>query len=97
MKIVLLKLISGDEILCHVENDIAEDAKMVTLTKVRKVTSVPVSPQQTIQMITPFWGGAQREDDVEIRVAHILAGTTPAPDLESAYRESVSGIAIARR
>lgn len=93
MKVLLLKLISGEEILCQVDEDIPDDAKRTVLNNVRKVMHVP-TPNGMAAIIVNFWAGSPKDDKLDIRVAHILAGSVPPFELEATYREGVSGIAL---
>ena len=94
MKTVLLKLITGEEIIATCDSEVP----VFRLSKVRKVVQFPAPAPNGVQWpvsLIPYWAGASSEDSMHFPREMVAFHARPSVGLEEAYLQTVSGIQIA--
>ena len=86
-----LKLSSGEEVLCKVE-EIDEDAGVFTVSS-PMVLQILQGPQGYGLGLIP-WLHSTKHGKIEVSVSHIIGLTDPDKDVTDAYLSQISGIQL---
>lgn len=108
MAIKLLKLITGEEVIAKVTEKWTDAPGAVASARftgyeakdVRTVTRLPISGPQGVQFVNvlaPYWGGAQKSDNLALDREHIVQIVEPDDELVKVYTKETTGIVVARR
>lgn len=95
MKTVLLKLITGEEIIATCDR---ESPFGFNLSRVRKVVQFPAPAANGVQWpisLMPYWAGASVDEKMDVGRELIALTAQPTSAMEQAYLQTVSGIQIA--
>ena len=96
MAIKLLKLITGEEVIAKQDFDVAK----YVLKDVRCVTRIPIQGPagvQFVNVLAPYFGGAQKTDNLVLQPEHIVQMVEPDDELVKVYTKETTGIVVARR
>ena len=92
----LLKLVSGDDVLCECTNDPQDTGRMI-LTNPQIIVTMPgQTPGQTVTMMVSFMAmaGVQSDHGYNIETRHIICNVVPIQELANAYIEKFCGISL---
>ena len=87
----VLKLITGEEVLARVSNDLSNGEGLVTLNKPMTLQPVPGQAGQMGFALVP-WFISGKNENITISIDHVIAQDEPKPVVEEYYLESVMGI-----
>ena len=86
----VLKLITGEEVLARVSNDLSNGDGLITLNKPMTLQAVPgQQPGQMGFALVP-WLMSGKNEKITISIDHVMAQDEAKPEVEKHYLESVN-------
>ncbi len=89
----VLKLITGEEVLARVSNDLSNGGGLITLNKPMVLQSIPgQSGQMGAALIPLFMSG--KNESITISMDHVIAQDEPKDKSEKNYLAAVTGLTL---
>ena len=89
----VLKLITGEEVLARVSNDLSNGDGLITLNKPMTLQTVPGQAGQVGFALVPLFMSGKNEN-ITISIDHIIAQDDPKDKSEKNYLASVTGLTL---
>lgn len=90
-EIITLKLSSGEEIITRV---VERDETTITLDRPNMIGLVPAGPDGQVGIQLVPWVASNQDGEIKVNLAHVVAETVPASELEKGYLQRTSAIAL---
>ena len=92
-EVKVLKLITGEEVLARVSNDLSNGGGLITLNKPMILQSVPSQAGQMGFALVPLFMSGKNEN-ITISIDHVIAQDDPKDQSEKNYLASVTGLTL---
>ena len=89
----VLKLITGEEVLARVSNDLSNGDGLITLNKPMTLQTVPGQAGQVGFALVPLFISGKNEN-ITISIDHVIAQDDPKDQSEKNYLASVTGLTL---
>ena len=89
----ILKLITGEEVLARVSNDLSDGGGLITLNKPMSLQAVPGQVGQMGFALIP-WFMSGKNENITISIDHIIAQDEPKDKTEKNYLAAVTGLTL---
>ena len=90
----VLKLITGDEVMARVSNDLSDGGGLVTLDNPMTLQAVPTNQQGQMGFALVPWFMSGKNEKITISIAHIIAEDVPKGQTEKNYLAQVTGLTL---
>ena len=90
----ILKLITGEEILARVSNDLSDGGGLVTLDNPMTLQAVPTNQQGQMGFALVPWLMSGKSEKITISIDHIIAEDDPKDHAEKNYLAQVTGLTL---
>ena len=92
-EVKVLKLITGEEVLARVSNDLSNGDGLVILNKPMVLQAVPSQAGQVGFALVP-WFMAGKNENITISIDHVIAQDEPKDKSEKNYLAAVTGLTL---
>ena len=89
----VLKLITGEEVLARVSNDLSNGDGLITLNKPMTLQTVPGQGDQVGFALVPLFMAGKNEN-ITISIDHVIAQDEPKDKSEKNYLAAVTGLTL---
>ena len=89
----VLKLITGEEVLARVSNDLSNGDGLITLNKPMTLQTVPGQAGQVGFALVPLFMSGKNEN-ITISIDHVIAQDEPKNKSEKNYLAAVTGLTL---
>ena len=89
----VLKLITGEEVLARVSNDLSNGDGLITLNKPMTLQAVPGHGGQVGFALVPLFMSGKNEN-ITISIDHVIAQEGPNEKSEKSYLTNVTGLTL---
>ena len=89
----VLKLITGEEVLARVSNDLSNGDGLITLNKPMVLKAVPGQSGQMGFALVP-WFMAGKNEEISVSIDHVIAQDDPKSQPEKNYLAAVTGLTL---
>ena len=89
----VLKLITGEEVLARVSNDLSNGDGLITLNKPMTLQAVPGQGGQVGFALVPLFMSGKNEN-ITISIDHVIAQDEPNAKSEKNYLSAVTGLTL---
>ena len=89
----VLKLITGEEVLARVSNDLSNGDGLITLNKPMILQSVPGQAGQLGFALVPLFMAGKNEN-ITISIDHVIAQDDPKDQSEKNYLAAITGLTL---
>ena len=89
----VLKLITGEEVLARVSNDLSNGGGLITLNKPMVLQAVPGQNGQVGFALVP-WFMSGKNESITISMDHVISQDDPKDKSEKNYLEAVTGLTL---
>ena len=89
----ILKLITGEEILARVSNDLSNGDGLITLNKPMVLQAVPGQSGQVGFALVP-WFMSGKNESITISMDHVISQDDPKDKSEKNYLAAVTGLTL---
>ena len=89
----ILKLITGEEILARVSNDLSNGDGLITLNKPMTLQAVPGQGGQVGFALVP-WFMSGKNESITISMDHVISQDDPKDKSEKNYLAAVTGLTL---
>ena len=90
----VLKLITGEEVMARVSNDLSDGGGLVTLDKPMTLQAVPTNQQGQMGFALVPWFMSGKSEKITISIDHIIAEDVPKGQTEKNYLAQVTGLSL---
>ena len=92
-EVKVLKLITGEEVLARVSNDLSNGDGLITLNKPMTLQAVPGQGGEVGFALVPLFMSGKNEN-ITISIDHVIAQDEPKDKSEKNYLASVTGLTL---
>ena len=85
----VLKLITGEEVMARISNDLSDGGGLVTLDKPMTLQPVPGQAGQMGFALVP-WFMSGKNENITISIDHVMAQDEAKPEVKKFYLDSVN-------
>ena len=89
----VLKLITGEEVIARVSNDLSNGDGLIILNKPMVLKAVPGQSGQMGFALVP-WFMAGKNEEISVSIDHVIAQEGPNEKSEKSYLTSVTGLTL---
>ena len=89
----ILKLITGEEVMARVSDDLSDGGGLVTLDNPMTLQAVPSQTGQIGFALVP-WLMSGKSEKITISIDHIIAEDVPKDQAEKNYLAQVTGLSL---
>ena len=89
----VLKLITGEEVLARVSNDLSNGDGLITLNKPMTLQAVPGHSGQVGFALVPLFMSGKNEN-ITISIDHVMAQDDPKDQSEKNYLAAITGLTL---
>ena len=89
----ILKLITGEEVMARVSDDLSDGGGLVTLDNPMTLQAVPSQAGQIGFALVP-WLMSGKSEKITISIDHIIAEDVPKDQAEKNYLAQVTGLSL---
>ena len=90
----VLKLITGEEVMARVSNDLSDGGGLVTLDNPMTLQAVPTNQQGQMGFALVPWLMSGKSEKITISIDHIIAEDDPKDHAEKNYLAQVTGLTL---
>ena len=90
----ILKLITGEEVMARVSNDLSDGGGLVTLDNPMTFQAVPTNQQGQMGFALVPWLMSGKSEKITISIDHIIAEDVPKDQAEKNYLAQVTGLSL---
>ena len=92
-EVKVLKLITGEEVLARVSNDLSNGDGLITLNKPMTLQAVPSHAGQVGFALVPLFMSGKNEN-ITISIDHVIAQDDPKDQSEKNYLAAITGLTL---
>ena len=90
----VLKMITGEEVMARVSNDLSNGGGLITLDKPMTLQAVPTNQQGQMGFALVPWLMSGKSEKITISIDHIIAEDDPKDQAEKNYLAQVTGLTL---
>ena len=90
----ILKLITGEEVMARVSNDLSDGGGLVTLENPMTLQAVPTNQQGQMGFALVPWLMSGKSTKITISIDHVIAQDDPKDQAEKNYLAQVTGLTL---
>ena len=90
----VLKLITGEEVMARVSNDLSDGGGLVTLDNPMTLQAVPTNQQGQMGFALVPWLMTGKSEKITITTDHIIAQDDPKDQARKNYLENITGLTL---
>ena len=90
----ILKLITGEEIMARVSNDLTDGGGLITLDNPMTLQQVPTNQQGQMGFALVPWLMSGKSTKITISIDHVIAQDDPKDQAEKNYLAQVTGLTL---
>ena len=90
----VLKLITGEEVMARVSNDLSDGGGLVTLDNPMTLQAVPTNQQGQMGFALVPWLMSGKSTKITISIDHVIAQDDPKDQAEKNYLANVTGLTL---
>ena len=90
----VLKMITGEEVMARVSNDLSDGGGLVTLDNPMTLQAVPTNQQGQMGFALVPWLMSGKSEKITISIDHVIAQDEPKAKSETNYLASVTGLTL---
>ena len=90
----ILKMITGEEVMARVSNDLSDGGGLVTLENPMTLQAVPTNQQGQMGFALVPWLMSGKSDKITISIEHVIAQDDPKDQAEKNYLAQVTGLTL---
>ena len=90
----ILKLITGEEVMARVSNDLSDGGGLVTLDKPMTLQAVPTNQQGQMGFALVPWLMSGKSEKITISIDHIIAEDEASEQTNKNYLQVITGLSL---
>ena len=90
----ILKLITGEEVMARVSNDLTDGGGLIILDNPMTLQAVPTNQQGQMGFALVPWLMTGKSEKITIATDHVIAQDDPKDQAEKNYLEKITGLTL---
>ena len=90
----VLKLITGEEVMARVSNDLSNGGGLIILNKPMILQAVPGQQTSQVGFALVPWFMAGKNENITISIDHVIAQDDPKVQYEKNYLSTITGLTL---